>query len=121
VARFVEPTPEQEIGWKDWVASRPDNVRKVAERFEPWSLYALRHQKVTLVSFGEQEDGRVTLTVNVIGRFNFVLFDRSVFGIDPAELSACELPGKDENVGTIFTEPEDIEAFIDAVRPVPCP
>jgi hypothetical protein len=42
MARFCDPTPDEESGWNAWVAERPEKVRNVAERFDPWSLYRLK-------------------------------------------------------------------------------
>lgn len=95
MARFNEPEPEQEAGWKEWVAGRPPNVRAVAERFEPWSLYRMKDtgQRVTISSFGEGKDGKVSLTVDVRAQFNPGLdFERGVFGIDPDNLEPCDVP-----------------------------
>ena len=119
MAHYVEPTAEQEAGWAEWVASRPDNVRAVAERFNPWTLYRFKDsaQRCTLVSFGAHDDGSVTLTVNVTGQFNLVAFDRSVFGVDPGNLEECDLPTDGEINATMLTDEGDIEAFVDFVRP----
>ncbi len=102
--RIAEPTPEQLQEWKDWVASRPECVRKIAERFEPWSLYRLKStgQRVTLRSF--YEDG--TVSVFVLGKFNFLIHERCVFGIDPDDLEPCDLPDPSEVVGSIIPSPE---------------
>jgi hypothetical protein len=99
MAGIYDPTPGQRAAWDGWVASRPACVRRVAERFNPWSLYRLRTtgQKVMLLSFSEEEDGRVTLTVNVTSEFNRVAFERRVFGIDPDDLEPCELPAFGED------------------------
>src|ERR1700733_11826949 len=100
MARFCEPTKEQLAGWNKWVMDRPLHVRVIAERFEPWSLYRMQStdHRVTLVSFDEEENKRVTLRVNVSAEFNFVSFERCVFGIDPDDLTPCELPTPDEVV-----------------------
>lgn len=117
MARLMEPTEEQLTGYREWVASRPEHVRIVAEKFEPWSLYRLKSSghRVTIVSFGEQEDGGVTLTVCVSGEFNFVMFDRNVFGIKPEDLEPCELPAPNEVTGAMMT-PEQVDDNIDALR-----
>lgn len=101
--RYVEPTAEQLQGWKDWVADRPEEVRTVAERFDPWTLYRLKSSghRVTVGAFDEEQDGKVTLRVNVTGEFNFVTFERSVFGVNPDDLEECDLPGPDETLGTM--------------------
>ena len=75
------------------MAGRPDNVRKVAERFDPWTLYHMKStgQHVTLYSFSEADNGTVTLTVNVTREFNpEVLVERQVFGIDPDDLEPVQ-------------------------------
>jgi hypothetical protein len=47
-------------------------------------------QRVTLISFGEQEDGSVTLTVAITPRFNEgMIIAHEVFGIDPDDLEDC--------------------------------
>jgi hypothetical protein len=119
MARFEEPTPQQKAGWREWVASRPPNVRAVAERFDPWSLYRLKPDghRVTLYSLGEHEDGSVTVTVDVLGQFNLVPFERRVFGIPPGDLEPCDLPADGEPVGAVLTDEDEIDAFIDEVRP----
>ena len=113
MARFVNPTPEQEKGWAEWVAARPDGVRQIAERFEPWSLYLLKTtgQRVTLASIFE--DG--TVSVNVSGEFNFLMMDRNVFGINPDDLEPCDLPNENEITGTLMSD-EQVEENINTLR-----
>lgn len=114
MARFEEPTPEQLAGWREWVASRPDSVRTVAERLDPWSLYRMKStgDRVTIASF--YEDG--TVKVNITGEFNSgLLFDHSVFGIEPDDLEPCALPSPSETGGTLMT-PDDVRENIDALR-----
>ena len=98
MAHLYEPTDEMKAEWAEFVASRPDVVRKVAERFNPWTLYRIGKDghRVTLYSFGEHEDGSVTLSVNVTGEFNCVMFERRVFGIKPEDLEECDLPDEGE-------------------------
>lgn len=97
------PTKEQLDSWAEWCAERPPHVREVAERFPPWSLWRLdltnedgapsgRYQRVFPVSFGENPDGSVTLTVAVTMEFNDVAFGRQVFGIHPEDLTPTTLP-----------------------------
>jgi hypothetical protein len=74
--------------------------------------------RVTLYSFGERTDGgKISLTVNVLGAFNLVTFERRVFGIDPDDLEPCDLPEKGEPVGALLTEENDIESDLEATRP----
>ena len=118
MALFVEPTSEQRAAYRKWVKSRPPAVRRVAECFDPWTLYRMKGtgQRVTLRSFSESKDKPVTMSVNVSGQFNYVAFDRYVFGVDPAELEPCDLPAADETLGTALTEEGEIQAFVDAVK-----
>lgn len=117
MARIVEPTAKQLAGYRKWVKSRPPNVRAVAERFEPWSLYRFKDtdQRVTIVSFGEEQDGSVTLTVMVSAEFNFTMFERQVFGVNPDNLEPCELPAENEPTGALLSG-EEVMANLPALR-----
>ena len=112
MAIIEEPSEEARAGWKAWVAERPDRVRAVAERFEPWRLYHLKSSghRVVLTSFNEHADGRVTLRVDVLARFNALAFERNVFGVDPDDLEECDLPAPSEPVGAAIPQ-EDVQAF----------
>lgn len=113
MARFVEPEAEHIGLWRDWVASRPPIVRAIAEKLEPWKLYRLKGSghRVTLYSINENG----TVTVNVTGRFNAVMFERCVFGVDPNDLEECDLPSPGEIVGSLLTD-EEAERNRDALR-----
>jgi len=113
MARIVEPTQAQVEEWKAWVAERPEVVREIAERLEPWSLYRLKttDQRVTLYSISE--DG--TVTVDVTGQFNRLLFERRVFGIDPDDLEPCELPTPGEPLGMELSQ-EEAERRLPEIR-----
>lgn len=117
----MEPNDEARRAWEEWVAERPDAVRAVAERFDPWTVYRLKGSghRVTIHGFQKEETGdgsdRVTLTVIVSGAFNRVIFDRRVFGIPPEDLTECDLPGADEVLGTELVDPEDVDRFIGSV------
>lgn len=108
MAVYEEPTDKARDGYKAWLAERPSHVRAVAERFEPWRLYRLKStgHRVFPVAFSEHPDGRVTLTVCVHARFNSVMFERNVFGIDQDDLEECDLPLEGEEVGAIFSRVE---------------
>ena len=122
-ANWYEPTQEALDAWAEWTAERPPAVREVAERFPPWTLWKLPHtddpkrfQRVYVRSFGEPEDGTVTLTVCVDGRFNLLAFERNVFGIDPSRLEPCELPGPDEKVGSAGLNVEQAKSYMRATK-----
>lgn len=113
MARVIKPTVENVREWLKWVKERPEPVKSIAERFDPWSLYRFRdsHQRVTLVSINENG----TVTVRVTGEFNIVAFDRDVFGVNPDDLEPSDLPGPDEVLGTMMT-PTEVDDNIDALR-----
>jgi hypothetical protein len=117
MARFYEPTAKQVKGWEKWVKKRPPAVRPLAERFNPWTLYRLDGDGHRVTVRGFSEDG--TLIVNVLGKFNALLFERQVFGVDPDKLVECDLPGEDESLGVVIEEPtEDDIAMLRAVMGV---
>ncbi len=108
--RVKQPTPEEEQGWKDWLAEPGrEPIREVASRFDPWTLYKLKTtgQRVFILSFSEpdmtinQTIQKITCRVGISGQFNLVTFERAVFGINPDDLEECDLPGPDEPVGTM--------------------
>jgi len=119
MARWTTPTDEQVQAYADWADGRPEPVKTLAKRFDPWSLYRLKHpddpetlgHRVTIQAFCD--DG--TIIVDVTGQFNLIGFGRRVFGIDPGDLTECELPAADEPVGVTMTEEETLE-YINARR-----
>lgn len=117
MANLIAPTPELLAEYEEWLLARPEAVRRVAEKFRPWILYRIKssRHRVTIVSFDSHSDGSVTLKVNVTGQYNAVMFDRTVFGVDPDDLEECELPRPGEILGTVLT-PEEVEMNIDAIR-----
>lgn len=101
MAYVKTPTPEVRAQWRDWITTRPPEIRAVAERLDFWSLYRLKTtgQKVTLYSLSEPDPPRypgVTVTVRVWPMFNpdrLMVGVTQVFGIDPNDLEPCdELP-----------------------------
>lgn len=113
MSRLTQATPEEEAEWKEWVASRPDSVRAVAERLDPWTLYRMKStgRRCTLVSI--YENG--TVKVSITGEFNAVMFDRDVFGINPCDLEPCEPPSADEATGTMLS-PDQADENADVLR-----
>lgn len=108
-------TKEQKEEWDEWVKTRPPIVQEMCKKFPPNRLYKLKtsNHRVTLYSFSEDR----TITVIVSGEYNAVVFDRKVFGIKPEDLEECDLPDKNEVLGTMLTEDKDVEKFIDVARP----
>ena len=122
MARWVEPTPEQYAAWQKWVEERPESIREVARKYEPWKLYQMFADdgkplsRVTILSIAEPEPPKYptpTMTVSIRGQFNLCAFERDVFGIPPHRLVECDLPAAGERLGnmevaaTPFQKPED--------------
>lgn len=65
---WMEPSPAQLAEWRIWTANWPDDVRVVAERFNPWTLYRLREtgQICTIVSFGTLNAGTPEEHIGVV-------------------------------------------------------
>ena len=114
MAKIMQWDKEQENCWKEWVASRPPVIRELCERFPPFNLYRLKGtgQRVTVHSYSENG----TLTVNITGEYNIVIFDRQVFGIQPDDLEECDLPLWDTKLGTVLTDEKAIDTFVDGVK-----
>lgn len=117
---FEEPTDENRDDWQTWVAERPDSVRGLIERrgFEPWKLYRMKStgHRVSIAAFDEEEDGTITMRVNVTGKFNFVHFERCVFGINPEDLEECDLPDPGEPLGSLDISIEEAREMIKKSR-----
>ena len=91
-----EPTTEQLAEWEAWLAERPPEIVEVARRLPPWQEYRYTEtgQRAQLYSYGEGNDGRVTITA-VLWRDDFPeamipLTARTVFGLDPAHFVPIE-------------------------------
>lgn len=113
MAQIGQPGVKEIRSWTRWVKSRPVAVREVAERFPPWELFRLKPtgQRVIVASFFENG----TVSVDILGAFNHMDFERCVFGIDPNDLEPCELPAPGEVTGAIMTA-RDVQDNIDAIR-----
>ena len=116
MAEWMRPTAEQRAQWAAWVASRPEPVRTIAGKLNPWELYRLKDtgQRVTLQAFSE--DG--TVRVQVSGQYNLIVYGRDVFGIHPSDLEPCDLPGAEETLGELLTQDEAL-AITDQYRGQP--
>ena len=111
--RILEPTDEMLEEWEEWLKSRPPQIAEVARCYPPWELFRMGSgHRCTVHSYGELEDGTVSLTVSVTGEYNFVAFDRNVFGIDPDELAPCSLPATNEVLGTAMLDETKITEWV---------
>ena len=99
---YNEWTQEEKIQWDEWVATRPPVVQDLCARFPPNRLYLLKSSNHRVFVTSYSEDG--TMRVCVSGQFNRTLFGRDVFGVEPADLEECDLPGPDEDVGDTAAE-----------------
>ncbi len=99
MAIWIKWTAAQEQFWSDWVNERPASIQQVIAthnlRFDRLYLLKPTGQRVVLQSF--YEDG--TLRIAVLRRFNplQVFPDRTVFGVDPANLVECDYAGEVED------------------------
>ena len=95
--RWMEPAVEQIAAWQQWVAERPEHVRVIATRFDPWTLYRLTTtgQRCSLTGFHEGVKNcdetdvdplRVTACIHAEHPVLGVMSARNVFGIDPDKL-----------------------------------
>jgi len=102
MATILEWNEEERAGWERWVASRPPVVQQLARQFPPNQLYRLKTTGHRVTPYSYSEEG--TLTVDITGQFNRVLFGRRVFGIRPEDLEECELPQPGEDLGDTAAE-----------------
>lgn len=102
--------------WNEWVSTRPESVRNLCRQLPTGRLYRLKTSEHRVTIYSYSEDG--TVTVNLSGEYNAVVFERQVFGIKPEDLEECDMPAPGEQLGTMLTECEDVGAYIDAVRPL---
>ena len=114
MATIYEPTDDIRELWREFVESRPEAVRAVACRFNPWTLYRMGSSghRCTIHSFDEEAGGAVSMQVNVTGEYNFVMFDRIVFGVDPDTITECDLPSNEEPVGNLDMPIDMVKAII---------
>jgi len=99
--------------FNQWVSERPKLIQEMIKKHPPNLLYSLKggNQRVTIYSY--DEDG--TVKVNVNGKYNLIMFGRTVFGVDPEDLTECDLPSKDEKLGCILHGAEANE-YIENLR-----
>jgi hypothetical protein len=103
-----------EVEMRKWIAGRPKKIQEMCEHWPPNLLYRDRGSNLRVYIYSYSENG--TVTVIVSGRYNYVCFERKVFGVDPEALEECEMPGADEKVGVMFTDPNEVDSFIERVK-----
>lgn len=97
MARHIEPTPEQQKEWEEWLADKDDNIRQMAAKKPPELLYRMKSTGKRVIIYAYGEDG--TATVIVSSDYNLVAMNRICFGVKLDDLEECDLPGPDEKVG----------------------
>jgi hypothetical protein len=106
-----------EAEWEKWVKTRPPVVRAVCEKLPPDRLYRLKSTGARVTLYSYSEDG--TVTVDISGTYNALVFERQVFGISPDDLEECDLPVEGEPLGVLLQTEEEIDACIDLIRASP--
>lgn len=98
---IVRPVVDQQA-FDKWVAERPAVIQEMIRRLPVNRLYRMKStgHRCTIYSYNEDE----TITVNVTGKFNRVMFGRRVFGVSPDDLEECDLPDPSEDVGDTAKE-----------------
>lgn len=105
MAQLPSWTVEQDATHAEWLAERPQVIKDLVKRVPPDRLYLLKSTNHRIFVYSYSEDG--TVTVAVMGKYNFLPFERRVFGIKPEELEECDLPGPDDPVGSLDL-PQDL-------------
>ena len=98
--------------WSEWIDSRPKIIQDICKKLPPNRLYRMKSTGQRVYIYSYSEDG--TVTVDITGQYNFITFDRQVFGIDPDNLEECDLPDDNEPLGTMLTEEDDVRDFVDS-------
>lgn len=119
MARYVDPSEAEIAEFAEWLKDRPAIIQELAARLDPWSLYLLKTtgQRVTLVAYAE--DG--TVRVDVAACVNpGLLFERTVFGVNPDNLEPCDIPedaGDHEPILSAAEAEENVDVLRVLMRP----
>lgn len=116
MADVCEVTDEMVAKYERWIQSDDfsEAAAANARRFPPWKLFRMQDtgQRVTTLAFAD--DG--TIRVLVSGEYNFLVFERQVYGIDPNNLEECDLPLPNERLGVILTTDEELDSYIGDIK-----
>lgn len=117
MAKWINHTASQKDMYEQWLAERPESVRKMVAdhnlRFDV--LYRRKSNDKRVILHALNEDG--TVTVSVLCEYNPEtmlpggIFDRNVFGVDPADLEECDLPE-----GVIAIEGNDVDVESEEIQ-----
>lgn len=101
-----------------WIDSLPEGPRAKANEYPPNKLYRMKDgHRVVMYSYDENDDGTcTTCQVIVSAKYNFVMFERRVFGVSFDDLEECDLPGPEEKLGNMGLTPEQAVEFDKAMK-----
>ena len=71
MARIIEPTPEMLVEWQQWLDKKPEVIKQLAARFDPWTLYRMKDTDQRVIIESYNEDG--TMNMEVSSTYNLVL------------------------------------------------
>jgi len=92
MVRIHEPTAEERLAEEEWFSAQPDDIRTIAEKFPPLTLYRLKTtgQCVTPHRITKDDEGNITFTVAVTDRYHQRMFEVQLYGINPDDLVPLE-------------------------------
>ena len=96
--------------YEKWAASCPKVIQEMIKHHPVNLLYRLTtsNHRCTIHSYSENG----TITVDITGQYNKVVFSRTVWGVNPSHLVECDLPTEGEEVGDLCEiyniEPKDM-------------
>jgi hypothetical protein len=99
--------------WEGRLKSKPTVIKELATKFPPNKLFLMNNKHRVFIKF-YSEDG--TVAVGITGEYNAVMFDRTVFDVNPDDLKETAPPSDDEPLGTVFTEKKDVDSYLNALK-----
>jgi len=100
--------------FNQWVKCRPLSVQKLIKKRPPNLLYRMRcsRHRVEIVEYCEDD----TVIVSITGKYNCIAYDRNLDGIKAADLVECDLPGPNEELGTLLDDKDDIASLMEIIK-----
>lgn len=96
-----------------WVNERPECIQALVKKLPPDRLYLLKETNRRCFITAYHEDD--TLTVSITGQYNWLMFERQVFGVKPEYLEECDLPEEGEKLGT-FLNDDEAKQYINTLK-----
>ena len=119
MAKIIEWNDLEKHQWKKWLNSCPPIIKNLAEKFPIDRLYLYKptSHRATIASY--YLDG--TLSLNITGQYNRILFSRKVFSVNPENIEECDLPSEGEDLGDTakeagYSEKDIIEILIPKIK-----